>query len=112
MSSPSLELGHHFQQIIMKKKVLVIGGTGKTGRRVADRLTARGHEVRIGSRGMTPSFDWDNTDTFAEALEGMDMAYITYYPDLAVPGAKEAIQALTDAAVKVGLEKVVLLSLI
>ena len=40
----------------------------------------------------------------------MDRAYIVYYPDLAVPGAKKAIQTLTDAALKSGLEKVVLLS--
>ena len=40
----------------------------------------------------------------------MDRAYIVYYPDLAVPGAKKAIQTLTDAALKAGLEKVVLLS--
>ena len=31
-------------------------------------------------------------------LAGMDKAYIVYYPDLAVPGAKEAIQALAHAA--------------
>ncbi len=94
----------------MKKKVLVIGGTGKTGRRVADRLKAQGHEVRIGSRSQSPSFDWDNPETFAAALQGMDMAYITYHPDLAVPGAKEDIKALTEEAVKQGLKKVVLLS--
>jgi uncharacterized protein YbjT (DUF2867 family) len=94
----------------MKKKVLVIGGTGKTGRRVADRLKAQGHEVRIGSRNQNPSFDWDNPETFTAALQGMDMAYITYHPDLAVPGAKEDIKALTEEAVKQGLKKVVLLS--
>ena len=94
----------------MKKKVLVIGGTGKTGRRVADRLKAQGHEVRIGSRSQNPSFNWDNPETFAAALQGMDMAYITYHPDLAVPGAKEDIKAITEEAVKQGLKKVVLLS--
>jgi uncharacterized protein YbjT (DUF2867 family) len=40
----------------------------------------------------------------------MDRAYIVYYPDLAVPGAKEAINTFTRAALKEGLEKVVLLS--
>ncbi len=94
----------------MKHNILVIGGTGKTGRRVAERLTQQGHHVSIGSRKGTPSFDWDDPTTYAKALKGMDRAYIVYYPDLAVPGARNAIGALTEAALKAGLEKVVLLS--
>lgn len=94
----------------MKHNILVIGGTGKTGRRVAESLTQLGHEVRVGSRKNNPKFDWEDFSTFAPALRGMDRAYIVYYPDLAVPGAKEAIAALTEAALKEGLEKVVLLS--
>lgn len=94
----------------MKKNILVIGGTGKTGRLVVESLTQLGHNVRIGTRANSPAFNWDIPSTYAEALKGMDRAYIVYYPDLAVPGAKEAIQALIDAAVKEGLEKVVLLS--
>lgn len=94
----------------MQNNILVIGGTGKTGRRVAEKLIQLNQNVRIGSRNNNPSFDWNNTSTYAEALKGMDRAYITYYPDLAVPGAKEAINALTETALKSGLEKVVLLS--
>ncbi len=94
----------------MKHNILVIGGTGKTGRRVVENLTERGHNVRIGTRQNNPKFDWDDPSTFASALKGMDRAYIVFYPDLAVPGAKEAIAALTEAALKEGLEKVVLLS--
>ena len=94
----------------MKQNILVIGGTGKTGRKVVESLTQMGHNVRVGTRGNTPKFDWDDFSTFGPALEGMDRAYIVYYPDLAVPGARDAIQALTEAAVQEGLEKVVLLS--
>ena len=94
----------------MKHNILVIGGTGKTGRRVAERLIELGHNVRIGGRKTSPVFDWDNPDTYAEALKDMDRAYIVYYPDLAVPGSKEAIAKLTETALKSGLEKVVLLS--
>ena len=94
----------------MKHNILVIGGTGKTGRRVVEGLKELGHTVRIGTRKNDPAFDWDDPSTFAPALRGMDRAYIVYYPDLAVPGAKEAITALTEAALKEGLEKVVLLS--
>ncbi len=94
----------------MKHNILVIGGTGKTGHRVAETLTKQGHSVRIGSRKNNPAFDWEDPSTFSQALKGMDRAYIVYYPDLAVPGAKEAITKLTEVALKEGLEKVVLLS--
>lgn len=94
----------------MKYNILVIGGTGKTGRRVAEQLNEQKHNVRIGSRSNSPAFDWNDRSTYSKALKGMDRAYITYYPDLAVPGAKEAIIALTEVALKEGLEKVVLLS--
>lgn len=94
----------------MKHNILVIGGTGKTGHLVVEGLTQLGHKVTVGSRKGSPAFDWQDYSTFAPALMGMDRAYIVYYPDLAVPGAKEAIAALTEAALKEGLEKVVLLS--
>lgn len=94
----------------MKKQILVIGASGKTGSRVANLLKKEGHEVRNGGRSESPSFDWQNPETFAAALEGMDAAYITYYPDLAVPGAKEAIAQLTEAAKQTEVNKLVLLS--
>ena len=94
----------------MTSNILVIGGTGKTGRRVVEKLNLRNQKVRIGTRGNDPAFDWDNPSTYADALKGMDKVYIVYYPDLAVPGAKEAIQTLVEAAKNEGLEKVVLLS--
>lgn len=94
----------------MKHNILVIGGTGKTGSRVVEGLTQLGHHVRIGTRNSHPAFDWEDFTTFSPALKGIDRAYIVYYPDLAVPGSKEAIKALTETALKEGLEKVVLLS--
>jgi uncharacterized protein YbjT (DUF2867 family) len=94
----------------MTHSIFVSGGTGKTGRRVVEKLTQRGHPVRIGSRTQSPPFDWNKPDTFAPALEGMDSAYMVYYPDLAVPGAREAIQAFVAAAQASGLQKLVLLS--
>jgi uncharacterized protein YbjT (DUF2867 family) len=93
-----------------KFPVLVIGGTGKTGRRVAERLTALGVPVRIGSRNATPAFDWEKPETWTTALEGISAAYITYYPDLAVPGAAEAVGDLARLAVRKGVKRLVLLS--
>lgn len=90
--------------------ILVIGGTGKTGRKVARKLTALGHHVRIGSRSASPSFDWDNPETWTEAMQGVDKVYITFQPDLAVPGALEAIEQLTKQAKRCDVKKLVLLS--
>ena len=94
----------------MKSNILVIGGTGKTGRRVAENLTHTGHNVRVVGRTTDPAFDWENPETYEAALKGIDRAYIVYYPDLAVPGARDAITTLTKKALAAGLEKVVLLS--
>ncbi|MEO0734108.1 MAG: NmrA family NAD(P)-binding protein [Bacteroidota bacterium] len=94
----------------MTNPILITGGTGKTGSRVAQQLQQLGHPVRIGSRHGQPAFDWGNPATYAPALRGAKMAYVVYYPDLAVPGAKEAIHTFTEAARAEGVEKLVLLS--
>jgi len=94
----------------MKENILVIGGTGKTGRKVASKLIEAGHNVRIGSRSALPAFDWDNPETWSESMQGMDKVYITFQPDLAVPGALEAIEELTKQAKRCGIKKLVLLS--
>lgn len=91
-------------------ETLIVGGTGKTGRRVAERLAARGMRVRIGSRSGSPAFDWEDRTTWATALKGTQAAYITYYPDLALPGAAEAIAAFADEALRAGTRRLVLLS--
>ena len=90
--------------------ILVLGGKGKTGRKVAERLTKLGKTIRIGSRSETPSFNWDNHETWAGALDGVDTVYITYQPDLAVPGARESIEKFVSQAVEGGVKKLVLLS--
>jgi uncharacterized protein YbjT (DUF2867 family) len=92
------------------KPTLVIGGTGKTGRRVAERLEARGVPTRIGSRSADPPFDWEDSDTWAGALDGAGAAYVSYYPDLAIPGAVEAVSALAGVALEHGVRRLVLLS--
>jgi uncharacterized protein YbjT (DUF2867 family) len=90
--------------------ILVIGSTGKTGKRVANQLETRGIPVRHGSRSADIPFDWDNPQTWAPALAGVDTAYITYYPDLAVPGSVDAVRTLTELAKDAGLRRLVLLS--
>lgn len=93
-----------------KPITLVLGGTGKTGRRVAERLASRGVTTRIASRSASPSFDWNDQNTWDRVLDGVNAAYITYAPDLAIPGATEAIQTFVDKAVEQGVQRLVLLS--
>jgi uncharacterized protein YbjT (DUF2867 family) len=90
--------------------VLVIGGKGKTGRKVVERLEKKNVKVRIGSRSTDPSFDWNNPDTWEAALEGSDTVYITYQPDLCVPAALPAIKSFSKLAVNKGIRKMVILS--
>ncbi|PXX38698.1 NAD(P)H-binding protein [Undibacterium pigrum] len=90
--------------------ILVIGSTGKTGQRVAARLAERNLPLRLGSRSGATPFDWSDRSTWSAALQGVRAAYVSFYPDLAVPGAPEAIQAFTDLAASLGVRRLVLLS--
>ena len=89
------------------RTTLVLGGTGKTGRRVAARLP---HDVRIGSRSGQPMFDWSDEATWAPALDGVDSVYISYYPDISFPEAAPRVSAFARAAVDAGATRLVLLS--
>ncbi|KRA65552.1 hypothetical protein ASD89_18530 [Caulobacter sp. Root656] len=91
--------------------VLVIGATGKTGRRLVPELRARGAAVRAASRraaeGLTP-FDWGRPETFAPALSGADAVYLV--PPAFVEDPTAATGALLDEARRAGVGTVVLLS--
>ncbi|WP_431955990.1 NAD(P)H-binding protein [Nocardia lijiangensis] len=91
-------------------RILVTGGTGKTGSRVAARLLAGGHDVRIGSRSAEIPFDWADRATWGPALTDVDAVYLAYQPDLAAPGAPDVVRAFSAAAANSGVRKLVLLS--
>ncbi|UYM06419.1 NmrA family NAD(P)-binding protein [Solicola gregarius] len=90
--------------------VLVVGGTGKTGRRVVRLLTERGVPTRVGSRNADPAFDWQDRSTWAPALRGVRAVYLTYAPDTAVPGATDDVATFVRTAVDSGVRHIVLLS--
>jgi uncharacterized protein YbjT (DUF2867 family) len=96
--------------MISENRVLVLGGTGKTGRRIIQRLHERGVAVRSGSRSAEPAFDWEDQASWPAAVQAMDSVYIAYQPDLAVPGADATIQAFVELAVASGVRRLVLLS--
>jgi uncharacterized protein YbjT (DUF2867 family) len=89
---------------------LVLGASGKTGRRVAQRLRALGRPVRLGSRNGAPPFEWNDPASWPDVLRGVTAVYISYQPDLAAPGASQAIGALTAQAARSGARRLVLLS--
>lgn len=93
-----------------KANTLVLGGKGKTGSRVVAKLQQLGWPVYIGSRSGDRPFDWDDQSNWKNAIQGIEAVYVTYYPDLTVPGAIDAIRAFTKMAVDGGVKKLVLLS--
>ncbi|KAF2509436.1 NAD(P)H-binding protein [Flavobacterium zhairuonense] len=94
-----------------KKKILVLGSNGKTGRRVIERLKNNSEvEVRLGSRSEKIPFDWENSETWENVLRDIEIVYVTFQPDLAIPSAVETIRNFTILATKSGVQKIVLLS--
>lgn len=89
---------------------LVLGATGKTGRRVVRKLRALGHSVREASRRSSPAFEWEDPSGWPAVLSGASQLYVAYTPDLAAPGAPAAIGTLTKLAREAGVKKLVLLS--
>ena len=77
-----------------------MGGTGKTGRRVIERLQRLGLPYRVGSRSAQPPFDWEGRET----LDGVARAYVAYYPDLCVPGALGKVRSFFELAVETGVK--------
>src|SRR5918998_3693450 len=92
------------------KTTLVLGGTGKTGRRVVERLAARDLPTRVGSRSGEPPFDWEEEATWVAALQNVGSVYVSYYPDLAVPGAVATVRSFAELAVESGVRRMALLS--
>lgn len=64
----------------MHDRILVTGGTGKTGQLIAGQLARRGIEVRIATRRPSATgqvrFAWDEPATHAPALEGVGAVYL------------------------------------
>lgn len=89
---------------------LVLGSTGKTGRRIVAALEAKGLPTRKGSRSASPAFDWHHEAGWDACLQDVEAVYINYAPDLAMPGATDAIQTFVDKAKRHGVKRLVLLS--
>jgi uncharacterized protein YbjT (DUF2867 family) len=83
---------------------LVLGATGKTGRRVAARLRLHGTQVRTASRSSRTRFDWSDPGGWDTALRGVTTVYVV---PPTVPGPVHEFVARAEA---VGVQRLVLLS--
>jgi uncharacterized protein YbjT (DUF2867 family) len=70
--------GHHeCMNSTDTNQVLVLGATGKTGSRVAERLSAHEVSIRTAARsGADARFDWDNQATWEQTLRGATGLYL------------------------------------
>lgn len=90
--------------------IAIVGATGKTGARVLSQLQELGYSTRGLSRNSEYYFDWQDRASWEKSLQGVSTAYVTYYPDLAIPQAESDIRAFVDLAISLGLKHIVLLS--
>lgn len=84
--------------------ILVLGATGKTGRRLVPRLRAKGVEVRAASRSGETRFDWEDRGSWGGVLKGVSAVYLVA-PEEAAPA-----EAFVAAAVDAGVSRFVVLS--
>ena len=84
--------------------VLVLGATGKSGRRVAARLRLRGVTVRAASRSSATPFDWSDPTGWDAALKGVDAVYVV------PPNVPGPVHEFVERAQAAGVERLVLLS--
>ena len=92
------------------RPVLVLGSTGKTGRRLVPLLRDKGIEVRAASRSAETVFDWDDRATWDPALSGAGAVYVVDVQDK--PGQWDAESTLREfyaRAVAAGVERLVVL---
>jgi uncharacterized protein YbjT (DUF2867 family) len=90
-------------------RVLVLGGTGKTGSRVAGRLSERGVSVRTAARaGADIRFDWNNPATFEGALQGATGVYLV--PPVMRVDFAGVVSDFLDQAEQAGVRNVTYLS--
>jgi uncharacterized protein YbjT (DUF2867 family) len=88
---------------------LVLGGTGKTGTRVARRLSELGIPVRTAARhGADARFDWDDPESHRSAVAGTNRVYLIA-PVMRTRFAPQ-VSAFLDLAEDVGVRHVTFLS--
>lgn len=90
--------------------LVVIGASGKTGRRVLSRLRSRGYSPLAASRSGAVHFDWQARETWRNVLLPNAHHYLSVAPDLAAPGVVNMVRDFVDAARDARVKRLVLLS--
>ncbi len=92
------------------KPILVLGGTGKTGKRVVARLRDRGFTARAASRNGETTFDWHDEGTWGAALDGAGAVYMVDLVDEPVEwDPAVSVRSFCEQAVAAGVERLTLL---
>lgn len=89
---------------------LIVGGTGRVGRRLVQQLNDRGLPVRVTSRSGTVPFDWHDDTTWDHQLQGVQRAFVAFHPDIAAEGSADLLGRFAERADACGVRRVVLLS--
>lgn len=89
------------------ESILVLGGTGKTGRRVVAQLRSQGVTAIPASRSAERAFDWADEATWGPALRGVDAVYLV---DDASANPATTLAPFVERAVALGVRRHVLLS--
>lgn len=95
----------------MSKNILVVGASGKTGRRLVPMLRSRDASVRAASRTDRPGhvlFDWAEPASWGLAVRHVDAVYLVA-PEL-VEDPSDTIAAFLETAREAGIGRVVLIS--
>ncbi|QEY32714.1 hypothetical protein EVJ50_11235 [Synechococcus sp. RSCCF101] len=92
------------------RTTLVLGSSGKTGRRIAARLHERGCAVRSGSRTASPAFHWEDPSTWSDVLSDVAQMVVILPSSLPIAGTPARFRALVQVAEAHGVERLVLVS--
>ncbi|UKL00385.1 NmrA family NAD(P)-binding protein [Brevibacillus brevis] len=98
-----------------KDKILITGGTGTTGSRIAKKLTELGYHPRIASRTKPPladieyvHFDWNEVATFEHSLKDVKKLYLV--APVGVFDPSPLVLPFLDRALQAGVQRIVMLS--
>lgn len=96
--------GGNLNGLMPKDTILILGASGKSGRRVAARLRLRGVATRLASRSSPTPFDWSDPTGWEAALDGATAVYMV------APATVGPADAFVASAQSAGVRRVVLLS--